>query len=522
MRLAEVEQKLSERFPQGFIPISEIPQPSLLKDSEKASKRIVQAIQNGERITIIGDYDVDGVTSSSITYLFFKEIGVDVEVVIPNRFKDGYGITPQLLNRVDADLVITVDNGIHGFESAEILKARGVDLIITDHHNLSDKIPDAFAIINPKQPDCLYPYKEICGAQVIWLLLGEVKKVLGSKIDMSQYLDLLAIAIISDVMPITKLNHSLVKVGLIKFIKNRRFSNQVLLDRVFDNKKSIFSDDISFQVSPRLNSSGRMENAFLSFQFLTTDNYFEAVTLFEKIDNLNKNRKDIEKEIFQRVKNSVDNSHSIILHFGENLHEGVIGIVASKIVETFQKPAFIFSLKNGVIKGSGRSIGNIDIFQILKENQQLFIKWGGHKMAGGVSMKVENFDQFQKSAFKIMEQYSKKDFQNSSVFFGELNILDLDFNLFTVLDKFEPFGSQNEKPIFKLQDVLVKQSYRIGKDKQFQKIIVEKSNKTIDVVIFPDIEDITVGETISFTYRPSINKFRNKTTVQAIFDKIII
>ena len=522
MRLAEVEKRLSERFPNGFTPISKIPQPSLLKDSEKASNRIAKAVKNRERITVIGDYDVDGVTSSSIIFLFFKELGVDIEIIIPNRFKDGYGITPHILNRVDADLVITVDNGIHGFESAEILKDRKVDLIITDHHNPSDQIPNAFAVVNPKQKDCQYPYKDICGAQVIWLLLAEVKKVLKSKIDMSQYLDLLAIAIISDVMPMTNLNHSFVKRGLEQFPKNRRFANQVLMERIFIDKKIILSDDIGFQVAPRLNSSGRMEDAILSFQFLVSDNYFDAVKLFERIDELNQNRKEVEKDIFKKVAESVDNSHSIILHYGENLHEGVIGIVASRIVEKFQKPAFIFSLKDGVIKGSGRTLGNLDIFKILQESKHLFLKWGGHKMAGGVSMKVENFEKFRESAFNTMNNFKKDDFLEISKVFGELNILDVDFKLFTVLNRFEPFGNMNEKPIFQLSDVLVKQSYRIGKDKQFQKIVIEKNSKTIDVVVFSDIDDILIGETISFTYRPNINKFRNKTTVQALFDKIVI
>ena len=521
MRLIDVETKLSDRFQNGFVPISSIPKPSLLKDSEKASKRIVEAIQKNERITVIGDYDVDGVTSSSIIYLFFKELGVDIEIVIPNRFKDDYGITPSLLDRVDADLVITVDNGIHGFSSAEILKKRGTDLIITDHHNPSDSIPDAFAIVNPKQKDCEYPYKDICGAQVIWLLLAEVKKVLNFQIDMGQYLDLVAIAIISDVMPITNLNHSLVKLGLKKFPQNRRFANQVLMDRVFKDKRYIISDDVAFQISPRLNSSGRMEDATLSFQFLVADNYLEAVELFERINQLNIERKGVEKAIFQKVVESVDSSNPIILHYGEDLHEGVIGIVASRVVDRFQKPAFIFSLKNGVLKGSGRSLGNVDIFQVLKDAQHLFLKWGGHKMAGGLSLKIENFKEFQKSAFKTMERFSKDDFQEKSKVFGELDILDLDLELFSVLDKFEPFGNENEKPVFQLKDVLVKKSFRMGSEKQFQKLVVEKNSKEIDVVVFSDIEDIQIGDKISFSYRPSLNSFRNKTTVQAMFYKML-
>ena len=515
MRLADIDKILSSRFSDGFSKLSDLPYPSLLKDSTKASRRIVQAIQNQEKITIIGDYDVDGVTSSAISYLFFKELGVDVEIIIPNRFSDGYGITPNLLNRVNADLVITVDNGIHAFQSAEILKKLGTDFIITDHHQPSDNLPDAFAIVNPKQNDCKYPYKDICGAQVIWLLLAEVKKELNLNIDMGKFLDLLAIAIIADIMPITEFNHSLVKAGLKRFFLNDRISNKVLINRLFSNKNNISSEDVAFQISPRLNSSGRMTDAILSFQFLVSDNYLEANQLFDEIEELNQERKSIERDLTSKVINDIDNSHPIILYFSDKLHSGVIGIVASRIVEKFHKPAFIFSLQDGILKGSGRSIGNIDIFEILQNSKELFLKWGGHKMAGGLSLKLSNFDTFQKEAFQFMKKYISTDFQGKNKSLGELDIQDLNMNLFSTLEKYEPFGNQNEKPIFQISDSLVINSQRIGKEKQFQKLLVEKNSIKLEVLIFSDIEDIQIGESFSFSYRPVISTFRNKTTIQA-------
>jgi single-stranded-DNA-specific exonuclease len=520
MRLDDVEKRLLERFPNGFPTLSDIPQPYLLKDSEKASERVARAIRNGEKITIIGDYDVDGVTSSSISYLFFREIGYEVEIIIPNRFRDGYGITPQILERVDADLIITVDNGIHAFKPAEICIERGIDLIITDHHNPSEKIPDAFAVVNPKQVDCEYPHKTICGAQVIWLLLAEVKKRLGSNIDMGQFIDLVAVAIISDVMPITDLNHSLVKAGLKKFVENRRDSNVVFLEKL--KKSHLTSEDIAFQLSPRLNSSGRMEDAITSFQFLTSSNYLEATHFFEKITSFNEERKSIEREITERVISEVDSSKPAILFYGDELHEGVIGIVASRIVEKFGKPAFIFSKSGDILKGSARSLGNIDIFHLLTQNSELFLKWGGHKMAGGLSMKIENWNRFCEGVWSEMSIYEESDFIPSSNLFGELDFKDLNPSLIETLDKFEPFGNENEKPLFFVIDALIINSYRIGSEKQFQKMVVEKDGIAKDVLVFRDFEDFIEGERISFSYRPTLSTFKkDDPKVQLYLEKLV-
>jgi single-stranded-DNA-specific exonuclease len=521
MSLDEIEVRLKERFPEGFLPLSQIPHPSLLKDSDIASERVVKAIKEGEKIAVIGDYDVDGVVSSSIVELFFREIGYEVEVIIPNRFSDGYGVTPKLLERVDADLVITVDNGIHGFNSAKVLKERGVDFIITDHHNPSDSLPDAFAVVNPKRGDCPYPHKEICGAQVIWLLLGEVKRVLEVDIDMSQYLDLLAVAIISDVMPIRGLNHSIVKVGLKKLQSSNRVANRVLMERIFSSSSPILSEDVAFQLSPRLNSSGRMSHAELSFHFLTSRNYFEASQLFEEIDGLNRTRKDVERDMFEAVLRDVDPSQPIILYYGEHLHEGVIGIVASRVVDRFQKPAFIFSKLGDTLKGSGRSLGNIDIFYLLKSSKEFLLKWGGHKMAGGLSLELSKFPQFRERVFEAMKIYKEVDYIEQSSLFGALPLEKLDTNLIQVISKFEPFGNENEKPIFQIEDALVVDARRIGRDMEYQKLIVEKDGVQREVLIFKKERTIKSGETVSLSFRPMVSTFRNETKVQAISEKIL-
>jgi len=520
MTLEEIDNRLLERFSKGFEKLSSIPNPAVLKDSEKGAERVAQAIKSGERITLIGDYDVDGVTSSAITHLFFQEIGHPIEVVIPNRFKDGYGITPKLLERVDSDLIITADNGIHAHKSAEILKSRGVDLIITDHHNPSDTLPDAYAVINPKQTDCPYPLKAICGAEVIWLFLAVVKRKLNINIDMMQYLDLLAVATISDVMPITDINHTIVKKGLQLFSKSKRASNQVMITTLL-SKEQITAEDIAFQVAPRLNSSGRIEDASLSFRFLTAQNYDEALQLFERINRLNTERKELEKSIFNRVVESINSDDELLLYYGDDLHEGVIGIVASRLVDKFSKPAIVFSLSNGVLKGSGRSLGNVDIFKTIAKAEHLLLKWGGHKMAGGLSLNLSNFEEFKSIVISEVKNYSKEDFFSQTETFGEISFKDIGNNLIEVLNKYEPYGESNQKPIFLAKDVEVVEMRQIGKKREFLKIFVEKESTELEVLIFQSGIEIDVGEIISFEYTVQTSYYRDKMEIKGLLKRLI-
>ncbi len=521
MTLQEIEAKLLKRFPNGFSKISEIPDPKLLKDIVKGAKRVKEAVKNNEKIVLIADYDVDGIISASITKLFFQEINFNIEVQFPNRFKNGYGISPELLKNIQADLIISADNGIHAFRSAKFLKKKNIDFIITDHHNPSDKIPDAFAVINPKQIDCPYPHKSICGAQVIWLFLAQIKRELNLKINMQKFIDLVSIAVIADLMPIKDLNHAIVKAGLQQFMKSNRIFNRIIKTH-FLKGRNITSEDIAFQIAPRINSAGRLEDASISFQFITTNNYFEAETLFHEITSLNNKRKKIENDILEKVIASVDNSQNIIIYYDENIHEGVVGIVASKVVKLFQKPAFILSKKFNHLRGSGRGIGNIDIFQILNHSQDLFLKWGGHKSAGGLSMSIENLEEFRRKSIEFIEKnYTKDDFIEQFDSFGKLQPKDLTKELFVLLNKFEPFGFQHSKPIFFMENVKVVEVLTFGNGKKFQKIFVADEVKTVEVLIFIDnFQVFQKGEIISFYFQPHRSIFKGQEKIQALFENL--
>ena len=339
---------------------------------------------------------------------FFRQIPYPLEVIIPNRFSDGYGVSPNLLQRIDADLVITVDNGISAHEAALICKERGIELIITDHHTPSEVLPEAYAIVDPKLESCEYPFKEICGAQVAWLLLGLLKKELSLDINMKQFLDILAIAIIADIMPLIDINRTLVREGLKVLMTSSRPASIIIRD--FLNKSTITSEDIAFAIAPRINSAGRLEDASIALDFFTALDVSKAYKQFELLGKLNDLRKDTEAQTTNTAISNVIDDNKIIVVAGNDWHEGVVGIVAARLVDKFGRPAIVLSIKDGEAKGSARSIGDVNIYSLIKANEHFLTKFGGHKMAAGLGLKEGNIEEFTKSINLSAASIDEKDF----------------------------------------------------------------------------------------------------------------
>lgn len=517
----DIFELLSQRFDSEEKKLSQIPNPALLQDATKSAKRIVKAINNDERITLVGDYDVDGVSSSAIMVDFFRQIPYPLEVIIPNRFKDGYGVSANILKRVNSELVITVDNGITAVEAASICKDRNIDLIITDHHTPSDVLPEAFAIVDPKLPTCPYPFKEICGAQVAWLLLGLVKKELSLNINMKQFLDILAIAIIADIMPLVDINRTLVKEGLKLMMTSPRPSSIIIRD--FLNKSSITAEDIAFQIAPRINSAGRLEDASIALEFFTSPDTHTAYKQFELLGKLNDLRKETEKQTTQDAIGKVNENDSIIVVSGEGWHEGVVGIVAARLVDKYAKPAIVLSIKNGVVKGSARSIGEVSIYELIKENESFLTKFGGHKMAAGLGLKEENIDLFRKSINASALSIDPKDFIPKESVTGILSTDDIDFELLQLLDNFEPFGEANKRPTFFIKEAEVVNIKLMGADKSHSRIEIRQyshQRKTIELIAFRTIFEMPKNKKITCSYTVSKNEFNNKITPQLLLNKI--
>jgi single-stranded-DNA-specific exonuclease len=512
---------LASRFSDGQKKLKDIPPPSQLINATKAAKRIAHAIKNKERITLIGDYDVDGVTSTSIVVLFFREIGYELTAIIPNRFRDGYGLSPSILQRVEADLIITVDNGITAVEAAEICKERGIDLIITDHHTPSYLIPDAYAIVNPKLQECSYPFKEICGAQVAWLLLGALKSELGYHVDMRQYLDLVALAVIADVMPLYDVNRAIVQEGLKQMLTSQRPSSIII--REFLSKDSISSEDIAFTIAPRINSAGRVEDASIALEFLTAQTLEKAAKQFEILTDLNNIRKATEAATTESAALHVNPDDKIIVVAGKEWHEGVLGIVASRLVNQYKKPAIVLSIHGETAKGSARSVGEVDIFSIIQTQSALLEKFGGHKMAAGLSLHVSNIDRFREALNREAHKLNPDDFIPKEEILGELEPEALNFELLNILEQFEPYGEGNPRPRFLINDAELLHVKLFGADKSHSRLNIRLKpyiNQTVEIVAFRQVLEVPEDKKITCSYTVNKNVFNGKTSIQLMLESI--
>lgn len=516
-----LESFLARRFEAQSCALSDIPHPSLLKDAQKGVERLARAIRNHERIALVGDYDVDGVTSTAIVKRFFDLIAYPLITAIPNRFSDGYGVSKNVLERLDADVIFTVDNGINAIEAAEECKKRGIDLIITDHHTPGDILPDAYAIINPKQSDCPYPFKEICGAQVGWLLMGLLKQELGLSIDMRQFFPFLALAIIADVMPLIGINRTIVKTGL--EMMSRSTLSPFVMIRDFLNRSAISAEDIAFQIAPRINSAGRLEDASIALDFLLADTTERAYHQFELLSALNTLRKETEAQNTAEAMIHVNPDDPIIVVAGEHWNEGVVGIVASRLVNHFQKPSIVLSIHNGIAKGSGRSIGNVDLYALIKSQEEYLQKFGGHKMAAGLSMGSECVNAFRLGINKAAQRIAPEDFIPHNDIVGELEQDMINFELLELLERFEPYGEGNPRPRFLIRNADVVAVKLFGSDQSHSRLELRASpvhQKTLELIAFRRTIECPDSKKISCSYTVNKNEWNGRVSLQLMVERI--
>ncbi len=517
----KLHERLYARFEGSFSRLSDIPSPSRLTDAAKAAQRIAKAITDGEKVALVGDYDVDGVTATALTTLFFEQIPYPLQVIIPNRFTDGYGVSPNVLERIDASLVITVDNGINAFEAAQLCRERGIDLIITDHHTPSASLPEAYAVVNPKRSDCSYPFKEICGAQVAWLLLGLVKQELALQIDMKQFLDLLALAVIADVMPLIGINRAIVQAGLQQMRQSNRPFCRIIQD--FINKPAISSEDIGFQIAPRINSAGRLEDASIALKFLTASDEATAFRQFELLDQLNQLRKATEAQVTEEAIAMVNPDDLVIVAAAENWHEGVVGIAAARLVQRFGRPAIVLSLHNGIAKGSARSIGDVNIYELIKEQAHLLSKFGGHKMAAGLSLESHNLKSFKEAINAAAKTLDPDDFQPKEEILGQLEPDTIDFELLKILEQFEPYGEANPRPRFIIKNAEVVSLKHFGSDQSHSRLCLRlfpHERKTYDLVAFKEVLQMPHDRKIDCSYTINKNMFNGNVSIQLMLERI--
>ncbi|MCB4743142.1 MAG: single-stranded-DNA-specific exonuclease RecJ [Sulfurovum sp.] len=520
LTLDALEKLLYSRFKEGFLTLKDLPQPHVFKDMQCTTERIISAIKNKEKIIIIGDYDVDGVIATTLMKLFFEEINYPVKWIIPNRFKDGYGLSEKIIPHiVGTDLAITVDNGISAINAAKRCKILGIDLIITDHHLLPPQIPKAYAIINPKQTDCTFPYKEICGAQIVWYLIASLKNTLNIKIDMMAYMELVAIAIIADVMPLKHINRTMVIAGLQRLSKSQRPSVRAYKEYI--KKEQFSSEDIGFFLAPLLNSAGRMDDASYAVNFLISTNIYDARVHLQQLISFNEARKMTEETITKMVLESIDTKAAVTVVSGKGWHEGVVGIVAARVARKIKRPCIVLSDNGkGVLKGSGRSFGNCDLFATVNPFREQLEKFGGHAMAIGLSLRVEVLEAFKHS---LRKHYVAIEEQNSSdELIGTLHFKDISFALTSLIKRFEPFGHSNPTPRFYTPKVCILQSSPMGKEGNHLRFLFKQDGIVHQGVQFRANTIYAPNTMVDIIYTVNKNIFRGDISLQLMVDEIII
>ncbi len=438
--------------------------PFLMDGMETATYRVIKALTENQLICIYGDYDVDGTCSTALLYLFLKELGANVEFYIPQRLTEGYGISKSGIDNVKAkgtSLMISVDCGITALEETGYINSLGMDLIICDHHQPKDEIPDALAVLDPLKPGCQYPFKYLSGAGVAFKLAQGVAERIGKRELPLQYLDLVAMAGAADIVPLVDENRILVKEGLEMINTKPRPGVEALIESSNMCVGNLTSGQVVFTIAPRINAVGRLGDAQRAVELLITTDKDEAYKLAKILESENYERRKIDEDTYDSaleiVENSLDLSEdmAIILH-QEQWHPGVIGIVASRLVEKYYRPTIMLTTVDGVAKGSARSISNFNIYEALKKCEDLLIHFGGHQAAAGLAVELEKVDEF-KSRFKqvVKETIGEDELLPEIHIDSKLKFSEITPKFLRIVDMFAPFGPGNMRPVFLSESVEV-------------------------------------------------------------------
>lgn len=474
--------------------LEDLHDPFLMSGMETATMRIIDAITSKEKILVYGDYDVDGTCSTSLLYLFFKRLEANVDYYIPNRLKEGYGVS---INGIDyavssgASLMITVDCGITAVEETAYANSKGLQVIICDHHQPKEILPDALAVLDPLKPGCEYPFKYLSGAGVAFKLVQGICKRIGKKEYPMEYLDLVALAGAADIVPLVDENRILVKEGLAQINNTPRPGIRALIENARLEPGKMTSGQVVFTIAPRINAVGRMSDAKTAVELLITDDNSRARELASILEEENRQRRKIDEDTLTRAVNMLDSEYgdnipdTLVLHNNE-WHPGVIGIVASRLVEKYYKPTIMLTTIDGVAKGSARSISKFNIYEALKECEDLLLHFGGHEAAAGLAVELDKVDEFRKKFNEIVSgKLNGSDTSPTIDVDAKISFEDLTPKFMRLIEQFAPFGPANMRPTFWLENVTVKDNPRLIKDKHLIMTVAQKgSDKVFDAVGF--------------------------------------
>ncbi len=508
-----------------FPSLSNLYNPFLLKDMDIAVDRIIRAISKKERIFVVGDYDTDGVTSTSLLLKFFQELGIDAYFYIPKR-DNGYGLSLDAIKRAieyKAKLLITVDNGITSLNEVEFAKTVGIDVIVTDHHEPQDELPKAYAVVNPKRKDSKFPFRELSGVGVAFNLVMALRNKLRSmnffdtnnQPNLKKYLDLVALGTLADIVPLLDENRICVKFGL----SNEGPSCVGLesLKKVSGINGSLTSRNVGFSIAPRINAAGRLYDASIVVDMFMKDNKEEAEEIANRLDEINKERRRLQTQIVSEIEKDIENvNDSVIVASKKGWHRGVIGIAASTISYKYSKPTIIISEMDGLSVGSGRSASNIDLFSCVLETSDILERFGGHKMAVGITIKNELIDTFRDKINEIVEErYGEQESIGGYDVDCETSLNIFDRSFLEELSKLEPYGPSNEEPLFLVRHALIKDKTMILN--KYPKYLVSDGDVSIWMVAFEQGINLDVGYVYDIVFTAKMNNNYMSFTIKDAF-----
>ncbi|MEN9330937.1 MAG: hypothetical protein RLZZ94_27 [Bacteroidota bacterium] len=512
--------------------LNDLHDPFLMKDMDKAVERISNAILNKEKILVYGDYDVDGTTAVSLVYTFLNNQYVNVEYYIPDRYKEGYGISLQGIDYAKengCNLIIALDCGIKSIDKIEYANSLGVDFIICDHHRPGSELPNAVAVLDPKRADCDYPYKELSGCGVGFKLIQAIAQQKGIQFeDLTQYLDLVAVSIAADIVPITGENRILAFYGLKLLNENPRPGFKAILELSNFKKEEITVNDVVFLIAPRINAAGRIESGNSAVKLLVSKNDNVAGLLGDGINEHNLKRKDLDASITEHALQLIEESEdhkfrkSTVL-YNSAWHKGVIGIVASRLTEKYYRPTIVLTKsndENNMVSGSARSVKDFDVYNAIESCSDLLEQFGGHMYAAGLTMKEENVEEFIKRFEEVVSSTIEDRMLVREVEIdAELNLNDINQKFFNILKQFAPFGPGNMSPIFKTSNVRDNGRGKVVGNNHLKLTLVQHDDyqSTFDGIAFqlghhhPQVEQQDAFEIV---YHIEENNFNNRTTLQ--------
>ncbi len=506
--------------------LEDLHNPYLMKDMDKAIERIEKAIQNNENILIYGDYDVDGTTAVSLVYSYLSSFYPNVATYIPDRYDEGYGISFKGIDFADDNgfsLIIALDCGIKAHEKIDYAKAKSIDFIIADHHLPDDTIPNAVAVLDPKRNDCQYPYKELCGCGIGFKIIQALAEKRGQTTqDLIPYLDLVATAIAADIVPITGENRILAKFGLEVINSNPRNGIKALIQNL--KKQELTITDVVFIIAPRINAAGRIHHGNYAVKLLTEFDLAQAEEFAANIEAFNTERKDLDsfitKEALQQIIETNQEKIYTTVVFSENWHKGVIGIVASRLIETYYKPTLVFTESNGKMVASARSVKGFDIHEALEKCSEFIEQFGGHKYAAGLTVAKEKFELFREKFEEVVKNsITEASLSPEITIDSEINFSDITPKFIRILKQFEPFGPENMTPIFLTKNVTdTGYAKTLGKEDEHLKMFVKQNgSQPIDCVGFglgKKIDVVRGLKPFEMVYSLDENQWNGNTTLQ--------